>query len=164
MGLFGEYDANEIAELPEGLDNDTYPAIISEAVAKASAAGTSFGLLISYTIQEHPVYSGWTQNTWDRVPQPNDTLRDKDGELLSENPEKMAKTLAYLKQRLLKVCVPESECNTVQPRDLIGKKVWITTAKQKDNPRYSRVVAVEPRNEDGGEFNPTQPVKSPFGG
>lgn len=81
-------------------------------------------------------------------------------EIKSANPDDNAKTKGYLVDRVLSLGVTKEELGTLKLKELVGRPVYVTVGRQRNNPKYAQVVDVV-LNTDGDFVSVVQP---PVGG
>lgn len=122
MGMFEDLDVASAQEMSDGLPPDTYAMIVSSAEVKPTKAGTMRGLTLVYSVVAGK-YKGRTFLEWQRVPHKDDTAELTD--------DSRQKCLDYLKTRMLRLGIPESKINDVDPSDLVGQEVIVQLYKSK---------------------------------
>lgn len=127
--IFGDLDIASAEDNPFGVPDNTYETFLTDAEVKTSKAGNK-GLALTYRIASGD-HEGKNISEWKNIPTPEDP----------KNPSAEDKTaMSWLKQRLLSLGVPESRMNTLNPSDLVGTHLYVTT-KTKDG--YTNVRNVE---------------------
>lgn len=134
MGLFDELeeDFHDVDEPQQGIPAGTYEAMVSaiEVEEKPEAKRPGKYLVFSYTVTEEGPYKGMTQKEWKHTIQG----RAKD--------DADRQDLAYLKQRLANLGVPEERMNSVEVDDIVGTEIAMTLVDQKNNPQYRNVSRI----------------------
>jgi hypothetical protein len=127
MSIFGNLDAqqlNEINDDPFFVKPDTYWAICTECVQKTSEDGSSTQCVITWTIDEpdneyhkkniqeyfsvYPEYSDWNQYS----------------------PDEKTRTKFFLRRLRRAFDLSESEINSVEYSELVGKGAYITLVQR----------------------------------
>lgn len=141
MGLFGELDVASVSEDILNTPDGTYPAVLTKVTASKSQSKkdergqAQLGVTFTYTITDPDSPQNKMKVTqYQTVPQPN-------GEEMTADEMRNA---AYLKRLMTNLGVPEDRVNDVEPSDLIGAEVYITTKKNGD---YINVVSVKLQSE-----------------
>lgn len=161
MGLFDDFDGDveEIAPASLGIPKGEYPAVLSHLIVEDTDGGKR--LVFTYTVTEGP-YKGKTQREFKPlvVGKPQS---DKD-----------VNSIAYIRQRLNSLGVPEEKHATTDPDDLIGIEVLMTLVPQKNDPSYNnvRIQLLDPSNpislptpsgtESAGNIQPASSVEDMF--
>lgn len=134
MGFFGDVDLASVdADAALGLPDDTYEAEITKVESRVAKASGNTNLMITYGVTGGDC-KGEEVTEFLRIPESDDDSRDA------------LKARARIKNRLMDLNVPESRLNTVEPDDLVGTEVYVTT---KRNGEYTNVRTV--RFNDGAD-------------
>jgi len=133
MSLFGELDVQSASDDPFGVPVGIYEAFVYEVKTGPTKKGDKVGLSILYKVDggEH---DGKVVSEWKQIPQ----IMDPKNPTADE-----ARSLSFLKQRMLSLGVTEDQINTVSPDDLVGTKVVITL---KQNGEYTNISKVAKHN------------------
>lgn len=131
MSLFEGLDIAAAKDNPFEIPANTYAATITSVVTGPTKSGDKVGMTLTYTIQEGE-YAGDDITEWKELPQPADPRN-----LTKEE----ARSLSFLKQRLLNLGIPETKMNSVGEDDLEGLDVYVTTKEGKNG--YTNVQKVE---------------------
>ena len=143
MGFLADLGLDTIESDPNAIPDNKYPAFVYDAkVVKYKDTSKGQALVLTYKIADG-AHKGKTVDEWK-----------------SCNPFDDARQKGFLKQRLVGIGIPESKINDLDPDDLKGLPVTITTKK---NGEYTNVRFAVKRDEDdlGGENVPAS--SSPAG-
>lgn len=132
--------------LPEG----KYPAIVYKLEIKdvkpKGDKPASKALIITYKVSHIDTENmGKVKTEFKSLPKVPVTLDN--GDINPEADEDDKKNVAYLKQRLLSLGVPENELDTMSQTDLLGTPVWINMVQSGD---FYNIRGVELREEESG--------------
>lgn len=157
MSLFGELDVASANENPYYKDDGDYNCTITSAEKKvANNASESKGLVIKYTIDDGDK-KGLSIQEWKPLPEPwhlkgfesREDMENKvnyDDEVAS----KAARSMSFLKARLMDLGFPPEKMNTLDPKDFYGIQVVVTIKNKNDR---ENVTAVELRNKKSSSGN-----------
>lgn len=134
MSIFGDLDVDEIGDDPFGIDDGTYlmEIIKSEYVAKKDNA-EEIQLVITWQIKEDnsEFYGNTVQQRFPK-PAPGTSVKDLDAKTL--------KALKFMKLTFREgLDLSEEEMRSVEPSDLLGRKAYVSVAK---NDTYTNVRKV----------------------
>jgi hypothetical protein len=131
MSLFEGLDVASAADDPFKIPPNTYSCTVTAVKVGPTKAGDKIGMTLVYTIQEGD-FEGDDITEWKEIPQPADPRNLTKDE---------SRALAWLKQRLLNLEIPEDRMNSVSDDDLVGLDVYVTTKEGKNG--YTNVQKVE---------------------
>jgi len=141
-GLFGDLDLASVSEDILNTPDGTYAALVEKISASQSSSKIDdrgkpqVGITVTFKIDdEDNEQHGQKVTHYQTVPQV------PDGEEMTAAEKKNA---AYLKRLLRNLGVPEERMNDIEPTDLNGTEVYITTKRNGD---FINVVSVKLRSE-----------------
>lgn len=123
MSMFGNLDIESAADDPFALPDNTYKAVLTEVKVGPSKNGDKTVLSLIFTVQSEDEHDGKTIREWKVIPTPNDPKNLSDEE---------KRNASFLKRRMLDLGIPPERINTLEPDDLIGKEVYVTTVSKSD--------------------------------
>lgn len=134
MGFLADLGLDTVESDPNAIPDNKYPAFVFAAnIVKYKDTSKGQALVLTYKIADGP-HKGKTVDEW-KSANSFDTVQQK----------------GYLKQRLVQIGIPESKLNELDPDDLVGLPVTITTKK---NGEYTNVRYAAARDEnDLGDAN-----------
>lgn len=125
MALFEELDIAGAADDPYAIPDNTYAAVVTNLTVKDDKNGNK-GMIFEYTLRGNgTAQDGFKVTEYKRVPSSTDAQPLDEGE--------KDKALAYIKQRLASLGVPEARMNSVDKDDLIGIECYVTTRTNQSN-------------------------------
>lgn len=113
--LFGDLDFDSVPDDPFYIPDNSYLAYVTDVKTGPTKAGDKVGLTLTYTISDGE-YEGRKVTEWKQIVQPADPAHPTAEE---------AKTLSYLKARMLDLGIPANRLASITPDDLQGIKVVI---------------------------------------
>lgn len=162
MSLFGELDVASANENPYYKEDGTYLCQITGAEKKeANNASKSKGLVIKYTILEGDK-KGLTIQEWKPLPDPwnikgfesEEDMESKtnyDDEVAS----RAARSMSFLKSRLMDLGFPPEKMNTLDPKDFFEvPKVYVTIKNKNDRENVTSVELAEGTSSSVGSSDP----------
>ena len=146
MSMFTDIDFQAAQVIDNTIPNDKYAAVVATAeVRKTEKGKLGFNLAFSIAMGK---YAGRQIFDWSEVPSvatAGYTIKSGPhaGTTVSRE-ENMATLANRLKTKLHGIGISENTMSTISPDDMIGRKVFVTTRQDKNNPEQSRVIRVEP--------------------
>lgn len=141
-GLFGDLDLASVSEDILTIPDGTYSAVVvkispSQSQSKMDERGKpQSGITVTFQIIDtDSEYNEQKVTHYQTIPQVPDS---------EEMTAAEKKNAAYLKRLLRNLGVPEERMNTVEPSELVGTDVYITTKKNGD---FINVVGVKLQSE-----------------
>lgn len=135
-GIFGDIDWGNVQDDPFQIPDNSYVAYVTKVTVGPTKAGDKIGMTLIYTI-DGGQYNGRDVTEWKQIPQVTDPKN-----LTTEE----ARSLSFLKQRMLQLGVPEGRLANVSPDDLIGIRCVITVRTKGE---YTNVIRCQ---QVGDEF------------
>jgi hypothetical protein len=135
MGLFGDIDFGNVPDDPFAIPDNSYLAYLTEVKTGPTKAGDKIGLTLVYTIAEGE-FEGRKVQEWKQIVQPADPAHPTAEE---------ARSLSYLKARMLDLGVRPDRLQSVIPDDLVGIKVVLALQTKG---QYQNVVRCKAVDED----------------
>ena len=129
-GMFGDLDLENAQDDPFAVPDNSYVAYLTDVKVGPTKNGDKVGMTLEYTIDEGP-HGGKKITEWKQIPQPADPKNPSDDE---------ARSMSFIKQRMLSLDVPADKINEVKPDDLIGTKVVVAV---KNKGGYTNVRSVQ---------------------
>jgi hypothetical protein len=126
MSIFGNLDTTEIGDNPFYTKPDTYWALCTDAVQKVSEDGTQTQLVITWTIDEpdNEYHGNNVQEYYSLFP-------EYEGDWSRYSPDEKKATKFLLSRLRRGFDLSESEMQTVEYSQLIGKGAFITLKESK---------------------------------
>lgn len=150
MSLFGDLDIAGAADNPNAIPDNTYACVVSKVEVKTNN-DDNYGMYFTYTITDGQ-YKGKTISEYKRLPHPQDHT--------PLSAEKKEQALAYIKQRLASLNIPESRMNSVDASDLVGIDCYISTKQNGDYTNVRRITMEAPA--EGVDGGTPAPAANPF--
>lgn len=139
MSLFGDLDIASAEDNPFDIPDNTYETYLTDVEVKRSKAG-NLGLALGYKIASG-AHEGKSISEWKNIPEPEDPANPSPKDL---------QAMSFLKSRLIDLGVPEERINSLEPKDLIGTHVYVTTKK---NGEYTNVRSVKLADVDPTDYD-----------
>lgn len=135
--LFGDLALEGAPDDPFAIPDSTYRAYLTDVKKGPTKDKSKVGVTFRYKISE------------------GDHKDQEITEWKSANPGDDTRTKSFLKQRIIGLGVPADRISVVDPSDLIGKEVFVTTKMRNGFTNVQNVVPVDAGTEAGV-------TKSPF--
>ena len=139
MGLFDELDIASAADNPWAIPDNTYPCVVSDLTVKENKSG-NMGMTFKYKVTEGD-HAGFEITEYKRLPS------SKDSDQMSQADK--SKAMAYIKQRLASLGIPEDRMNSVEAADLIGIECYVSTKMNDDFVNVRTVTLSRPADASG---------------
>lgn len=133
--IFGDIDWGNVQDDPFQIPDNSYVAYVTKVSVGPTKAGDKIGMTLVYTI-DGGEYNGRDVTEWKAIPQ----IADPKNPTVEE-----ARSLSFLKQRMLQLGVPEARIASVSPEDLVGIRCVITVRTKGE---YTNVVRCQHVSEE----------------
>lgn len=132
--LFGDIDFGNVPDDPFAIPDNSYLAFVTDVKTGPTKAGDKIGLTLTYTIADGE-FEGRKVTEWKQIVQPADPAHPTAEE---------ARSLSYLKSRMVDLGIPGSKLGSLIPDDLIGIKAVISVQTKGQYQNVTRVKVVDP--------------------
>lgn len=129
--LFGDLDLDNAPDDPFAIPDGTYKAYLTDVRKGPTKDGKKVGVTFKFKISE------------------GDHKDQEVTEWKSANPTDDVRTKSFLKQRIIGLGVPADRISVIDPEDLIGKEVYITTKSRNGFTNIQNAVPVDAGESSG---------------